>query len=131
MKPNQFEELFRRNEYKLNERPGPHVWDRLEKRLDKKRRRSVWAFRNTLGMVAALAGLIVVLFLLTITANPIQEQTAYKPQQLETLSGELATDYQTTKLVKLSHQYYSNVRPFPEGSGQKALKSRVEVESGD
>ncbi len=118
----EFFELFRKNQYKLNERPSPKTWQRLEKRLDNHYQRQRFASRHTLSMVAALALLIVATFFLTI--GPVASNEDYTTQFLEEVDQKAESDIQ--QLVDLSHRYQDRIREeIKEGDANKKLMPKV------
>ena len=119
-------ELFRKNQYQHKERPSANTWNRIERKLDNRRslnRR--FAYRSTLSMVAALAALVVVLFLLTITADGEQFDTS-KPKYLEELALPASSENDAQSLVNLSNQLRKHPsKAIAEGNGQKKLMPNV------
>ena len=68
-------DLFRKNQYKLEEMPSPQSWDRLRKRLDDRRdTRPQLSFYRTFAMVAAAVGLILVATTVFNLPKPIKKQ---------------------------------------------------------
>ena len=126
-------ELFRRNEYKLNERPSPRTWDRIERRLDNHRRRPLHVIRRTLSMVASLAILVVLLFILSMYGREKNAKvTAFKPMTFETLAAQDAHNASSSpSLVTLSHQYYKKQVVLPETDQKKKIIAKPSTEIGD
>lgn len=97
-------ELFRKNQYRLNERPSPNGWKRLERKLDNHRMRHRIAFRRTMSMVASLALLVAVLFLLTLPSQNTAISQRATPQFWEDLPSN-SDNNEIKHLVELSHEY--------------------------
>lgn len=76
MKPqDKTSELFRKNQYKLNERPSLQAWNRLERRLDQKertikRQKPIISIYHLMMMAAAAIALV---FFISTIANIAQE----------------------------------------------------------
>ncbi len=75
MKPqDKIQDLFRKNQHKLNERPSLQAWNKLERRLDQKerikRQQPAFSIYRIVMMAAAAVALI---FFVTTIANIAQE----------------------------------------------------------
>ncbi len=119
-------DLFRDNQHKLSERPSPQAWRRLERRLDahKNRRSGSW-FSSHLGMVAAIALLVVsitVISFLTNHKNEIQAAASEPvPAQLEELTAS-ADQQEMLKVVEFSRRYQDRLAKPTVNEGQKGKK---------
>jgi hypothetical protein len=121
---NELNELFRRNQYKLRERPDPRIWNRLEQRLDNKPHRSVGTWVSQWSMAAAILILIGVAFvLLQIVETPSrQAQASANPQPIEV--EDLPVAVQNPVLLEQSVQLrreYERSNPIVEGEGKGRL----------
>lgn len=120
-------DLFRDNEHKLQQAPSPQTWNRLERRLESRRRarqrgRYV-TMRRPLGMVASLALLLALtaVFLWlgrstvdTNTAVAIMEQ----PVELEELAIAMNDDTPVSEIAEKAIKYPAEYpqKPIAEGS---------------
>ena len=116
-------DLFRKNQYQYQERPSSNTWKRVERKLDSRISRTRVAYRNTLSMVAALAVLVVVMFLLTMTAEKSASADSFsKPKYLEDLTVPEESRNDAKTLVELSNQLRKHpFKPISEGEGGKKL----------
>ena len=126
-------DLIRDNQHKLNERPSPRTWQRLESKLDNQRSRHRTSIYKQFAMVAAVIALVAVASLISITVNT--QQTAskmakadYSPmslpvQELETVYTDANEDLQQVVEFQrsLKRIYASNPNPIAEGSQNKKV----------
>lgn len=121
---NELNDLFRRNQYKLRERPDPRVWRRLEQRLDEPDRRiGNWVSRWS--MAAAILLLVSVAFvLLQIVEVPQRaKQANANPQPTEIEDLPLSEQNAAVSLEKSLqlHREYERSTPIVEGEGKGRL----------
>ena len=116
-------ELFRKNQYGLNERPSANTWRRLERKLDNHRRSNHrLVFRRTIGMVAGLAILVVALFLLSLPARNHQLSASTAPQFWEELPVQAEPGNEVRHLVESRKRYQQDDFPsLPE----KVSKNKI------
>lgn len=125
---NELNDLFRRNQYKLRERPDPRVWRRLEQRLDEPDRRiGNWVARWS--MAAAILLLVSVAFvLLQIVEAPQRAKQANanpQPTEIEDLPlSEQNAAVSLEKSLQLRREYERST-PIVEGEGQGRLVLNV------
>ena len=62
-------DLIRENQDKLNERPSPRTWKKLESKLDNRRSKSQTFLYRQLAMAAAVVALVAVISLLAVLSN--------------------------------------------------------------
>lgn len=115
-------ELFRKNQYRLNERPSPHAWKRLERKLDNHRNAHRAMLRRTLGMAASLAFLVFTLFLLTVPNREKDLSQHATPQFWEELPTPPDTDHGIAQLVNLSHLHQRHINQSVE---EKSTKQKI------
>lgn len=80
------ENLFRKNQHKLNERPSARTWERLESRLDDHRRRGRVTMIRQWSMAAAVLLLIGVVSLLGTFGNLTSDNAPIADSQMEYLN---------------------------------------------
>ena len=116
-------ELFRRNEYGLNERPSPNAWRRLERRLDNHQKRQRLNFRRILSMAAALVFIIFIVGLLSIYTKDEAARYDYHTQYLAPPKVEpKMTVHHTQKRVSRSYEYQKKItKSIQEGNPEKKL----------
>ncbi len=125
-------ELFRRNQYGLNERPSPNAWNRLERRLDAHQNRQRQAFRRTLSMAAGLVFIVFIVGLLSLYSNGKADKWDYHTQYIDqTIEANGPADQaDMVKMVNLSHQYQAQLAgKIDEGNPAKKLVARKDVSS--
>lgn len=123
-------DLFRKNEYGLNQKPSANAWRRLERRLDDHQAQQRHNFRRLFGMVAGLAFIIFIVGLLSVYTQDGSPTPNYHTQYLQPEQD--AEMPQTTNLVNLSYQYQEKItKSIPEGNPQKKLVANTDWEQGD
>jgi len=112
-RPDNFFETYRRQQQQLEEMPSPQTWDRLQKRLDnRKKRRPTTSIYRLFTMAAAVVGLVLMTVLVADLPSPVQNQ-AFKTQELPNYSPELlqkaieANAYRTTHRNRFYRQHRS------------------------
>jgi hypothetical protein len=118
-------DLFRDSQHKLNERPSPEAWRRLERRLDNHRHRNRFAMNRHYGMVAAVVALVllVTIFSLFIDkgSNRMLAINGEQPVAVEDLLYS-DVDVEALKIVEFARQYQGEVAyPVREGSQGRKL----------
>ena len=122
-------DLFRENQSKLNERPSPQAWRRLESRLDAHRNRNRVSLYRQLFMVAAVIALVALTSLLTVLADKNQQQyqadNIYATEQLNAPApAEQQEALKIAEFSRKSHDRMSN--PIQEGAArQKLIPSKI------
>ena len=116
-------DLFRKNQYGLNERPSANTWRRLERKLDNHRLQSHrLVLRRTLGMVAGLAFLVVALFMLTLPVQNRHLSQGAAPQFWEDLPHSSEPASNVRHLVELREEYQLHKAPsIPEKSSRNKI----------
>ena len=119
-------DLFRDNQYKLNQRPSSQAWRRLESRLDTHQNRTRISFVRHLSMAAAVAALLALVFAISIFFDHNgHDDMAEREQQLNFVLEELDqrdADEGALKVVEFSRQYQDRMRnPIEEGSEKKKI----------
>lgn len=111
-------DLFRKNQYNLNEVPSPNTWKRIERKLDDRRHQHLTGFRRILGMVAGLALIIVSVVLLTIPS--VEPAANVAPKTWEDLPK---SDQNTHgRLVDLSLQFQNSIhKPIVESPVKRKI----------
>ncbi|MDX1942709.1 MAG: DUF6265 family protein [Saprospiraceae bacterium] len=118
-------DLFKENEQKLNEKPSPQAWRRLERRLDERRQYSKVSVFRQLGSIAALIALGGFVTLLALLFEPSKKATFaaenYNPEPLEDSN----TGTSGNKIVEFIHQYQDRLsKPIAEGGiGRRIMLS--------
>jgi len=121
-------DLIRENQHKLNERPSPRAWRRLESKLDNQHSRHQTSVYKQFAMVAAVIALVAVASLITMTIgtqNDMMAEAKAPSSSFATPVQELETDYTDAnedlhKVVEfqrsLKRIYASNPNPIAEGT---------------
>lgn len=122
-----FFELFKENSYKLAEQPTPRTWKRLERRLDAHKRQNRYHINWTLGMVAAVLGLVVLVGLLSVTFDSKFDQVLAQqdagPRYLEELaSSGSEEDLNPITVIEYQRHYEEKTSQIQEGSPERKLK---------
>ena len=128
-------DLIRENQHKLNERPSPRNWQRLESKLDNQRNQHRTSVYKQFAMVAAVVALVAVASLISITVNDhqsanktIMAEGDFAPMsqpvhELETVYSDANEDLH--KVVEfqrsLKRIYASNPNPIAEGNQNKKV----------
>jgi hypothetical protein len=121
---NDINELFRRNQYKLRQRPDPRVWRRLEQRLDAPPRQRFGRMISRWSMAAAILLLVGISFvLMQVLDGPGRTQANATPQptEIEDLNfpvGAAALSYERN--LQLRYEYERST-PIIEGEGEDRL----------
>lgn len=77
-------DLFRDNAHKLNEAPSRQTWQRLEERLEKRRRRSLQLRIRHMAIAAAISGIAILAVLAAMLADNRQHNnTVYQIESLD------------------------------------------------
>lgn len=134
-------DLFRNSQHKLQERPSPEAWRRLERRLDQRRSRHRPAISRSLAIAAAILVLIALISVLSI----IVDKRASNYMALNGI-GEMPmenlvftdVDREALKVVEFTHEYQAQVAyPVREGTfGKKLIPTdekvpEVNISKGD
>ncbi len=123
-------DLFRANAHKLEERPSPRAWRRLESRLDEhKSRHKQSLFRQWTSVAAIALLLIVATFAIYLpqstTSNEIALNTA--PTVLEDLSNYTEEGVEVQKVMEFTRKHINRMsNPVEEGTASKRLIPNVE-----
>ena len=118
------ENLFRKNQHRLNERPSNAVWRRLETRLDAHNRRNRISIRRSLAMVASLLVLIVFISLLTLFSPKSADSfEAGIPKNLQELEEDhTLTESQHLHTLEWSTRHFQDQNKIiAEGSSKRNL----------
>jgi hypothetical protein len=131
-----FFELFKENSYKLAEQPTPRTWKRLERRLDAHKRKNRYHINWTLGMVAAVLGLVVLVGLLSVTYNSklnnVLAQQNASPRYLEELaSNEQGEDINPLTVIESQREFEEKTSQFAEGCPERKLMPSPMIEFTD
>ena len=133
-------DLIRENQHKLNERPSPRAWRRLESKLDNQRSRHQTSVYKQFAMVAAVIALVAVASLITLTiGNQPNEVMAHAKtpsssfatpvQELETIYTDANEDLH--KVVEfqrsLKRIYASNPNPITEGTQRNKVVAANDI----
>lgn len=117
-------DLFRKNQYKLSERPSARTWRRLERRLDFHKKHGQTTLYRNLAMVAGILALVAIISLITVLVN--NKQTNFKtlnqtPRYLEELApGNI--EGEVPKLVEFTRLYQELLtKPIAEGEPSRRL----------
>ncbi len=118
--------LFHDNQYKLNERPSPQAWRRLERRLDEHRRQHKSALYRYLGAAAAVVALLAVISLLGIAVDQKSTSAAASTNRTAQLEELLLADadmdaFRSVELSRQYRDYWPNMAT--EGNYNKRLTS--------
>ncbi len=122
-----FFELFKENSHKLSERPTPRTWRRLERRLDSHNRQNRYQNNWTLGMVAAVLGIVACIGLLTFSFNenkstPVALEDA-SPRYLEELASvDTEDDLNPIRVIEFQRHYQDKSSPIAEGTILRKLQ---------
>lgn len=126
-------DLFRENSDKITEQPTPRTWRRLERKLDAHRRRSQHDNNWTLGMVAALIGLVCLVGLFsysynTTNSNAIASQEP-GPRFFEALEvNEQESQIESRKIIEYQKHYQERGQQIiEEGSREQKLIPNEEI----
>jgi hypothetical protein len=121
---NELNELFRRNQYKLRERPDPRVWNRLEQRLNGKPDRRFGRVVSRWSMAAAILILVGVAFVLLqvvdISQHAAQANANPQPTEIEDLPLASQSPVLLEQSVQLRREYERRT-PIVEGEGNGRL----------
>lgn len=124
-------ELFRKNEFGLNQKPSPSAWRRLERRLDQHHSQQRHQFRRILSMAASLVFLIFIVGLLSLYTKSSVKTYDYHTQYLQSVEP-TRSPAKTSKLIKLSYQYQQSIKnPIQEGNPDKKLFANKEFIEAD
>ncbi|MEN0006959.1 MAG: DUF6265 family protein [Bacteroidota bacterium] len=126
-------DLFRDNQHKLNERPSPEAWRRLERRLDNHRVRHRSAFQQPFGMVAAIVVLAVLVSILAFMLDRSSSRLLAvngQPIPVENLI-QSDVDVEALKVVEFTKQYQEEIAyPIREGSqGRKLIPTATKTKA--
>lgn len=129
-KKNTISGLFQENQHKLNEKPSPQTWRRLERRLDDRRRYSKVSFFRQITSIAALLAIGGLVALMALVVEPwntkrVLAANDYSPEKLEDLND----NNSGAKIVEFIRQYSDRLaQPIAEGDFTKriTLSGRVE-----
>ena len=123
-------DLFRNNQHKLTQRPSPHAWRRLERRLDRNSGVKRFSLLRQWSLAAAIVLLVGVVFLVTLMVDRRETHLAARdtqPVELEDLNprdGDLALLRQVT----FAHQHQLGTT-IQEGKGANRLVPRTPREN--
>ena len=119
-RPDNFFETFRRQQHQLEEMPSPQTWDRLQKRLDnRKKRRSTTSIYRLFTMAAAILGLVLTTVFVANLSNPVRKQ-ALKTEELPNYSPKLLQKAIEANAYRSTHQTALQ-QTIEEGSPTKLL----------
>lgn len=122
-------DLIRDNQHKLNERPNPRAWRKLESKLDNQHTKKQFFLYRQLAMAAAVVAMVAVISLLAIMTN--QNSEMFANAEKKSTEGFIAQDLETiyTDANENAHQVmefqrklkdrYAN--PISEGTKTKRL----------
>lgn len=122
-------DLFRKNQHKLNERPSPQAWKKLERRLDQKnrggKRPSASIYRLFMMMAAAIALVFFVVTLANMAEKNANLQAVVIP---ETIPNEVATNSTVSaeQAFRNKHQELLT-QSIEEGSTDRLLLTKKPV----
>lgn len=137
-------DLIRDNQHKLNERPSPRAWRRLESKLDQQHSRHQTSLYKQLAMAAAVIALVAVASLITLTINNQGSEakmmaeanippTSWPVEKLETVYTDANEDLH--KVVEfqrsLKRIYASNPNPINEGQRKKVIATNETTSSNN
>ena len=118
---------FRREAEDLSERPSAQAWRNIESRLDAHRRRHRVSLYRSLGMVAAVLALVVMLTLLALTPDRLEDKQElvhnydHHPKHLQDLYvGE--EDARAIRVLEIKRSYENHPsKRIEEGDPAKKL----------
>ena len=119
-------DLFKDNEHKLAEQPAPHVWRRLERKLDSNRKRNrTVRIRPSMGQFGIAAGILLLFTVITIMTLALpNRKTNVLAQQEEMIFEELIAseaDKQLLKVVEFTRRHESRLSNPVEESNEKKI----------
>lgn len=119
-------DLFKDNEHKLAETPAPHVWRRLERKLDNNRQRNrTVRIRPSMGQFGIAAAILLLFTVVTIMTLALPNRKAQVlAQQEEMIFEELTTseaDQQLLKVVEFTRRHQSRLSNPVEESVEKKI----------
>lgn len=132
-------DLIRENQHKLNERPSPRAWEKLESKLDNHHQKSRTFLYRKLAMAAAVVALVAVISLLAVVTQSNPDKTAMRQNETPTEWGaqDLEAVYndgnknlrQVIEFQRELKERYAN--PIQEGTTTKKLlaSNKKEVQS--
>lgn len=88
-------DLIRDNQHKLNERPNPRAWRKLESRLDNQHTKKQFFLYRQVAMAAAVVAMVAVISLLAILTNQNSEMFANAEKKADTAESFIAQDLET------------------------------------
>ena len=121
-------DLIRENQDKLNERPSPRTWKKLESKLDNRRSKSQTFLYRQLAMAAAVVALVAVISLLAVLSNQKNAKYAAVESSSENwVAQDLESIYTDgNKNVRQVAEFQRNLKeryanPIEEGKPAKKL----------
>ena len=120
-------DLIRDNQHKLDERPSPRAWRKLESRLENQNNRKKTYLYRQLAMVAAVVALVAVISLLTVLTQQNKQDFAsielnsenWIAQNLETISGE------GNQNIRAKIQFQRKLKKrYPNSSIQEGIQTK-------
>ncbi len=131
-----FFELFRDNSHKLAETPTPRTWRKLERRLDAHKRHNRAQTTWTLGMLAAILALVVLVGLLSLTfeskLTPVVAVEDAGPRYLEELAvQEESSELNPVKVIEYQRHYKEKTSQIKEGTRTQKLVPAYQEEMTD
>lgn len=125
-------DLFKENEHKVDEQPAPHVWRRLERKLDHKKRNNRSIRRPMQGQIGIAAAILLLFTVITIMllALPKSNITVLAHNEnmvFEELSSNEA-DQELLKVVQFTRKHQSRLaNPVKEGDEKKLILPATDV----
>ncbi len=131
--PKDIFDLFRDNQHKLEERPSPRTWDRLERRLDQHRQRPRRQFPRLFSLVAAVVGLVAMITVISFMFRSVSSgdmAAADAPTAIfvvEDLNTSPENERGFYDIVEFQNKYNDRLaNPIREGQPRKRLMARAE-----
>ncbi len=107
-------DAIRRNQSKLDERPSPRAWNRLEQRLNARRRKR-FVYVSQQWSIAALVCGVVFFIALIIYLKKVEDQFAYgQLASLEKLHLNESPDHEGLQWVRISQSIYKNPKNYDQ-----------------
>lgn len=127
-------DLFRKNQDKLNQKPSPKAWSRVERRIQTPlpigKKRSIRRMRLPMGVAAALLLMIGLMVTFLWMFGKEKEQRIYAQISFEIEELSLDLEDQATNVIKITvkNQQLKPLKPINEGRiDQKLLVSTSKV----
>ncbi len=112
--------FFRKNQHKLNEMPSPQAWQKLERRLNGKRRSKVTPIYRLFMMMAATIALLFLIIVLVEVAKKESTQQVVQIQELEQTSSKMIQQAILEAQFRAKYQEKLS-KSIKEGSAKRLL----------